>query len=51
MKKSSVPKFLKPVFKLPILKSLNGHGAEVRGVHRLDGELVTPQQILQEAGL
>ena len=30
---------------------LNGHGAEVRGVQRLDGELVTPQQILQEAGL
>jgi 2-oxoglutarate ferredoxin oxidoreductase subunit alpha len=30
---------------------LNGHGAEVRGANRLDGELVTPQQILQEAGL
>jgi 2-oxoglutarate ferredoxin oxidoreductase subunit alpha len=25
--------------------------AEVTGVHRLDGELITPQQILEEAGL
>jgi 2-oxoglutarate ferredoxin oxidoreductase subunit alpha len=26
-------------------------GAQVVGVHRLDGELITPQQILQKAGL
>jgi 2-oxoglutarate ferredoxin oxidoreductase subunit alpha len=31
--------------------SVHGGGCEVVGVHRLDGELITPDQILEEADL
>ena len=33
------------------LSSRSGDGIEVTGVHRLDGELITPDQILEEADL